>query len=57
MFHQVSDKRLARERRAEATLSPSGGGSAKVRPKDRGRKVPGTEGESRSNNVERQRER
>ena len=57
MSHQVSDKRLARERRAEVTLSPSGGGSTKVRPKTRDRKAPGAEGESRSNNAERQRKR
>jgi len=31
LYHQVSDKRLARARRAEATLSPQGGGSDKVR--------------------------
>ncbi|MBW6459477.1 MAG: hypothetical protein K0B08_02790 [Bacteroidales bacterium] len=32
MFHQVSDKRLARVRRAVTTLSPQGGGSARARP-------------------------
>jgi hypothetical protein len=32
LFHQVSDKRLARAGRAEATLSPQGGGRDKVRP-------------------------
>jgi hypothetical protein len=54
LFHQVSDKRLARERRAEVTLSPSGGGSTKVRPKDRNRKEPRYEGVFGPNNAERQ---
>jgi hypothetical protein len=32
LFHQVSDKGLAQADRAEATLSPQGGGRVKVRP-------------------------
>jgi len=38
LFHQVSDKRLAEGRRAEATLSPQGGGRVKVRPRSRERR-------------------